>query len=165
MTRASALVRTLAVCAAIQQLGAIHQLGAQAPQPIAAGTRVRVTAPAAGLVRVAGRVESLSRDSLVLVPDSAIGSVRLATSALSSLEVSRGRRRHIAAGVALGYALMFGLGLAGHPGMDHTDAAPFAEAIGYGIVYGTPVALAGGIIGGSIRTERWDRVQLPAPAP
>ncbi len=157
--RASILVWTLGICAAIQQLGA------QAPQRITAGARVRVTAPAAGLVRAVGRVESFDGDSLVLVPDRAGAATRLARQSLRSLEVSRGRRRHVVTGIALGYALMFGLGFAGHPGQPHTDAGPFLEGIGYGIIYGTPVALLGGILGASIRTERWERVQLLPQAP
>jgi len=152
--RASTLMWSLAICAAT------HQLGAQPAEPVAAGARIRVTAPAVGLVRVPGRLEAFDGDSLVLVPDSAIGAVHLALAGVRVFEVSRGRRRHIAAGVALGYALMFGLGLAGHPGMEHTDAGPFAEAIGYGLRYGTPVAILGGILGASIRTERWEPVQL-----
>ncbi len=151
--RASILVWTLGICAAIQQLGA------QAPQRIAAGARVRVTVPEARLVRAVGRIDSFDCDSIVLVPDRDGAPRRLATKSLRSLEVSRGRRRHIAAGVALGYALMLGLGFAGHPGVPHTDAGPFLEGIGYGIVYGTPVALIGGILGASIRTERWERVE------
>jgi hypothetical protein len=139
----------------------IPDLAAQLPQQLATGARVRVTAPSSGLVRAIGRIESFNVDSLVLVRDRGGGTVRLTATSLQSLEVSRGRRRHIAAGVALGYALMFGLGFAGHPGVAHTDAGPFLEGIGYGIVYGTPVALLGGILGASVRTDRWERIPLP----
>jgi hypothetical protein len=59
---------------------------------------------------------------------------------------------------------MFALGFAGHPGQPHTDAGPVLEGIAYGIVLGTPVALLGGIVGASLRTDRWEIVPLPLRA-
>jgi hypothetical protein len=129
--------------------------------PVAVGSRVRVSAPSAGLVREVARVESLRRDSLLLRRDRDSGVVAVAAAVVQSLEVSRGQRRRIGTGIALGYVIMFALGFAGHPGVAHTDAGPVAEGIGYGIVYGTPVALLGGLLGASMRTERWNRVPLP----
>ena len=138
------------------------RLGAQQPVPaISAGARVRVTAPSVGLVREVARVQSVRGDSLVLRRDRDGVVVVTPAAAVQSIDVSRSRRRHIGTGVFLGYAIMFALGFAGHPGMAHTDAGPTVEAVGYGIVYGTPVALFGGFVGASIRKDRWAPVSLP----
>lgn len=131
----------------------------QPARSLSVGSRVRVTAPGAGLLNEVGRVESLAGDSLMLVRDRDGTAVWVGAAAVQALEVSRGRRRRIGTGVALGYALMFALGFAGHPGMQHTDVGRVAEGIRYGVVYGTPVALLGGVVGSTIRSERWVRVQ------
>ncbi len=79
-----------------------------AAQWLAPGQRIRVTAPQLSLHRQPGQLQWLDRDSLVL----AGGSQRWAVprDLLTQVDLSRGHRGHLFAGLAVGAAVGFGVG-------------------------------------------------------
>lgn len=74
-----------------------------AVQSIAAGTRVRITAPGALTpARQAGQLLALHPDTLVLLPDGSAASLALPLAGVTGIEVSRRRHRSTGTGILIG---------------------------------------------------------------
>lgn len=149
------------------------------PSAVAPGQRVRVTAEVRGQSShhsIRGTLVALTHDSVGVVIDGDLGGapVQLPVRAISKIEVSRGHKRHALAGALAGFAV----GVAGA-----AFALILAEAIRGGaactttnpdcnsnrglaagaLEFGLVTTSIGGLVGYSVRTEQWRRVDLPAP--
>ncbi len=126
------------------------------PPPVEPGQRVRVTAPSASRVALVGRLDSVDADSLRLrraVEPSMAISIR----DVVRLEVSRGRRRALGAGVGFAAGAVLGatVGAVAYSG---TDTPKETVALGSAAFGGVVGALFGLLIGGM--TDRWEEVSL-----
>ena len=137
---------------------------AQQPPSLAAGRRVRVTAPAAGIAREVGTLEAVTPDSVVwvrVVEQRLFYLVQLDTlrravprAALQSLEVSVAKKGHALIGLGIGMAAGAALGGLGYA----------ASSSRYGAGIFIPLLSAvGGAIGaaiGAAHTDVWRAVPL-----
>lgn len=153
----------------------IAQAQAAAPQP---GARLRLTfpcepqgQPSAGerrmRCRAAGRLVRLQADTLTL--DAAESTTSYSVSAISRVEVSSGIRSYRLAGAGAGFLVGGGVAFALlHTGGStslcdrsaNQDAIGSGECIGLAALGGLVGAGLGAIIGGFVRTERWQDVPL-----
>ncbi|HEX8694785.1 MAG TPA: hypothetical protein VF746_20330 [Longimicrobium sp.] len=141
-------------------------LHAQDAPRLAEGTRVRVTAPALAIDRQAGRVASLSVDTLFLARGPERTLTAVPRGAITRLEVSRGRGERgksalrmagigFLAGAAAG--ALFGLSCTDPECNEGLPAIGAAVGAGFG-------AIAGGVIGAARGREAWEPVPLGAAA-
>lgn len=137
-------------------------LGAQAG--LREGVRVRVESP--GAPRVTGIVHSVSPDSIVVFAEPGATKLGFARTSIRKLEVSQGRS---AASGAMKGAL-WGGGIFGAIGLIAAVSADSDPNSDYYLVGESPYALAlllavegagfGAIIGGFVRSEKWDNVNV-----
>jgi hypothetical protein len=122
------------------------------------GVKVRIYA--AGEPRVTGVVQSVTQDSLVVLAEPGATSFAIARSAISELEVSRGRSR--AAGAKRGARWGALGGLAGALAVMVTAGeepdAPSPVAIAVLVV--AEYAGVGALIGALVKAEQWDAVNV-----
>ena len=164
---------------------AVSSSGDPAAQPVPAGTRVRVTHtyacvrnpagqvqcsatfPRTRFTRVVGTMVTLAADSMILRTNQA-EALALPFPSIARLEISRGQKSRVAAGVGYGALAGFGTGaIVGvvlcRPGCgDETDLTPLVALVTGGIGAGAG-ALIGGLIGANSRSDRWERVPLDRP--
>ena len=145
------------------------------PSALATGRRVRVTAVLAGPVShrsIRGTLVALSHDSVGVVIDGDLGGVPVdvPVRAISKIEMSRGHKRHALAGALAGLVTgaVFVLVLTQvipSGGAACTTTNPNCGSNFVPASVGLPLVTAsiGGLVGYSIRTEQWSRVDLPAP--
>ncbi len=134
--------------------GAPTEISAQ--EPLASGSRVRVTAPDCALRGEAATFRVLRADTLVLE------TTECPLASVTRLDVSRGRKSWVGLGIFIGVsagalgAVVYckTLDVSGCKFFDD-DLTP-AIAIGFGALGG----LAGGIAGYFIKTDRWEEVPL-----
>lgn len=129
---------------------------------LAAGTKVRVTAPP--IERATGAVVRYSRDTLAVAPADNAAPYQIATSRITQLEVSRGTSR---LKWGLGGALLGGLivGIIGGVQGGNDDVTGLGAATGFtaGFLLG---AVIGGVGGAVLAPERWqDVTALAGSAP
>jgi hypothetical protein len=144
-------------CSPLASMAGQQQLAEQ-PAP---GARVRLRAPGVVAGRYTGTVLSRTPDTLV-VGRSVATFVRVPVSALTSLEVSRGKSRSRGAlrGAAL-CAPIFGavLGLVADDPPGRSAVAGRVQVVAAGALMG---GLGGAIAGAIMPSERWHRYDLPA---
>ena len=137
----------------------------QEPSAIVPGSRIRITQLEAGKSRRrSGTVVTAAADTVVLRPDGLGVTATVSLARISGLEVSRGRKRHIAVGVGVGFlagvgtgALVGALACKNHGclnGSDELGALVVALGAGIGGVVG--MLVGGGI--GAHRTDMWEAV-------
>lgn len=129
---------------------------------VAAGDKVRVTAASAS-GRFKATVLEVRPDALVV----RIGEgapQRIDLSGVQRLEVARGRRGHVLQGALIGFLPGFAFGAyAGNvlgcddQGPDCTDVG---AAVAGGLMVGGITAVAGGLVGLAVRSDRWEKVAL-----
>jgi hypothetical protein len=140
----------------------------QAPM-LESGARVRVTVDSAPPRVQIGVYQMVNDTALVLQSDSAQISIPLGL--LSRVEVSRGRHSHWLAGAGVGFLVGAGAVLAVQAGGNgSTDPCNQEQNQDASLSSGQCLAIAvagvalvtglGALIGGSIRTERWQDVPL-----
>jgi len=157
--------RILAISALVFLL---RPLVAQQPPSLAAGQRVRITAPPAGILRDTGTLRALTADSVVwlraiprrLVGRLAVDTVRtaVARSALRKIEVATSRRGHAGVGFLIG----LGVGLTvGEIQASRNECLIYICKPGAVVAQGAIVGgLLGAIVGAMIRTQTWADVPL-----
>jgi hypothetical protein len=142
-------------------------LTAQEPPSLVPWQRVRVTAPAAGLVRNVFAILSVTTDSVILVRQlspARLDTVRLPRTALQTLEVSLHRGSYALAGLGVGLAVG-GVVAArwatktANPSTGPTFGPELDNVPGILVIVGV-AGLAGAIGGGLIHTEKWSAVPL-----
>ena len=138
----------------------------QEPSAIVPGSRIRITQLEAGKSRRrSGTVVTAAADTVVLRPDGLGATATVSLAKISGLEVSRGRKRHMAVGVGVGFLAGVGTGaLVGAlackdqndclSGSD--DMGPVVVALGAGIGGVVGMLVGGGI--GAHRTDMWETV-------
>jgi hypothetical protein len=126
------------------------------PPPVEPGQRVSVTAPGASPVALVGRLDSVDADSLRL-RRALETSMAISIRDVVRLEVSRGRRRALGAGVGFAAGAVLGatVGAVAYSG---TDTPKETVAVGSAAFGGVVSALFGLLIGGMI--DRWEEVPL-----
>ena len=133
----------------------------QEPPAFVPGSRIRIAELGAGRSGLrSGTVVTAGADTVVLRLDRGGDSVPFALARISRIEVSRGRKGHIAAGIGLGL-----LGGAGTGALLGALAAPKTSkgngihvALGAGIGAGAGMLVGAGIGAFLWRTERWTAV-------
>jgi hypothetical protein len=132
--------------------------------PLAAGSRVRLTAPSLFDGRVEGLVLDVDEES-ILVGTEQGRPFRVSRGALTGLEVSTGRRGQALKGLAVG-AVLGGALFAAYPreefclDYEGTSCPERAEMIATGVVGG---GLWGLLIGHFTKTDRWSPVPAAGP--
>ena len=130
----------------------------QEPPAFVPGSRIRITE--AGSKPRAGTVVTAGADTVVLRLDSGGETATVALARISELEVSRGQKGHVAAGVGLGFLAGAGLGaLLGAAfapeGQEEGVAIDAAMGAGVGAAAGM---LLGGVVGATVKSDRWEVV-------
>ncbi len=137
----------------------------QEPSSIVPGSRIRITQLEAGKSRRrSGTVVTAAADTVVLRPDGLGATATVSLARISRLEVSRGRKRHIAVGVGVGFlagvgtgALVGALACKDHGCLDGSDEmGALVVALGAGIGGVVGMLVGGGI--GAHRTDMWETV-------
>jgi len=135
----------------------------QEPPPLAPGSRIRITEREAGKSRQrSGTVVTATADTVILRPDGLGPTATYSLAKISGLEVSRGRKRHVAAGVGLGFLAGAGAGaLVGAIGCNgclngRDELGALAVVLGAGIGGVAGMLVGGGI--GAHRTDTWEAV-------
>ena len=132
----------------------------QEPPGIVPGSRIRITELQAGKsVRHSGTVVAAGADTVVLRNPTGGATATFSLARISGLEVSRGSKGHVAAGVGLGFLAGAGIGaLLGvvHPASYTEDEIPVA-AVGAVIGAGAGMLL-GGVVGAVHKSDRWEAV-------
>ena len=118
---------------------------------VAAGSRIRVTAPAVLLDSASGTVVSVTADSLQFRRSGIWTTIALAD--VTRLDVRTGTRSHGFLGIGLGF---LGGAIVGTV-MSGPDDPGFSA---YSALFGIVGGLAGGIVGLMATTERWEPVTL-----
>jgi hypothetical protein len=142
--------------------------------PVAAGARVRLTAPGTGFKEHVTTVTDVRGDSIVFGAPHESRSMALTD--MTALDVSTGTRRHFwrGAGIGLGLGAVTGVALGAatykkcvpQHFLDcllEPESAGQAAAFG-GFVLGGVGLVAGAVIGALNRTDRWTSVDLPVRA-
>jgi hypothetical protein len=158
--RVCALALSLAPCASL-----VAQDVAKLPE---AGQRIRVSASALGIAELAGTLVSLGPDTLVIA--AAHRQLEIPTSAVTRIDVSRGRKSTAGKGALIGVA--GGLLVGGAIGYISCSAAvspatcfESQEGAQLGFLLmtaggGALGALTGALVGSSIRRDRWEPMDL-----
>jgi hypothetical protein len=131
------------------------------PSTIIPGSRIRITELGGSKVH-SGTVVTADASTVVLSLDTSGKTASFALIGLSRLEVSRGQKGHIAAGVGFGFLLGAGMGAligAGASGSSEDMPAEYSAAIGAGVGAGIGM-LVGGALGATVKSERWE--ELPS---
>lgn len=143
---------------------------AQAPS-VAVATRVRITAPKAGMDRNVGTVIRMWSDSISVSGKNGVYNVALRD--VTTLEVSAGTRNRAVRGGLIGFgtgALVgAGIGTAGYEEceIENSCLIPMgrAAAVGTGAAAGGVLGLLGGaMIGAFMRVDRWEARSVPMKA-
>lgn len=140
-------------------------IASQQSPPVKAGDRVRVMAPSVSGSPFVGTFVAVEADSLV-VHDS-VDTWRLSLASVEQLDLSRGRKPHTLLGAGIGFLVGGGVAVAvlftggSSSPCDQSanqDAMNSGECIGLSALGGLAGAGLGAIVGGLIRTERWQRI-------
>lgn len=141
-----------------------------AAQRLEEGARVRLGLPCttgAGACRVAGIFAGVRGDSVTLVRDGA--RIPYGLAGVRSLEVSRGEGSRWLAGASIGFVAgaattFFVLNSGGSTSVcnrsENQDAVRPIECAGLVALGGLVTAGVGALIGGQVRTERWESLPL-----
>jgi hypothetical protein len=132
----------------------------QDPPEVVPGSRIRITDLGADRSsRRSGRVLTAGADTVVLSLDTGGEAVPFPLAGISQVEVSRGERRHVGAGIGLGLLIGAGAGalLVASDCEDSYGACGPFTLIG-GAIGGGAGMVVGGVIGALRRTERWEVV-------
>lgn len=130
--------------------------------PVSLGARVRVTTiPGTSYPhRVVGTLLELSPEHLTLRASRARGrDIQLPRTAVSRLEVSRGRHSKVGAGLALGF--LGGAAVGALVGAN-SDCGEYSGGVCAGataLVLALPGLLVGGVIGATTHVDRWEEIQ------
>ena len=125
---------------------------------LVSGTRVRVWTREPNSERRIGTLAGLRGDTLMVLVDGDADTTRLASSAVTRIDASDGRRSHVITGLMIGAAAGGTIGYFMGKGLDNTSVC----GSGCGWLVAGPMAGAGGILGALLgavtRTERWKEV-------
>ena len=134
--------------------------------PVAAGTRVRVTAPNFGLEKRVATVTATRADSIVISFKGAQRTIALRD--VSSLEVSAGKRMRVVPyallGLGVGAIGGFALGYASYDGGSFLSNSPSDEGTWVGATLGVVGLFTGAIAGVFHRGDHWVTTQPPVRA-
>ncbi len=126
------------------------------------GVRTRIRAPGSVSGRLTGTVVNRTADSLSIAMENGVP-VRLPISALTSVEISRGKSRSKGAMKGAIWGGGFGVlsGLFSDSGQQNCsrNCASRGEIFAASVFGG---ALLGAGIGAAVQSERWDRLEVPA---
>jgi len=142
----------------VAMLPAATRLAPQDSTPLAAGERVRVTAPAMSPTPIVGAFARLGADTLVI--ETPVSTRRFPRASVTRLEVSTGRRSHVGQGAL--YGGIVGAGVAALA-LGSSSLCADLEAGGTCALVGAAgggVAgvLLGALIGSATKSDRWEEV-------
>ena len=142
-------------------------LSAQEPPPIEPGARVRVTVPDFGLEKSVGTCLALSNGSMQFLPQSGPSPRTIPVTAMTRLQVSRGRKSHIVGGAVLGGLTGAVVGgtvviLGTQLGCETTGgcSVDWGEGGRWIALFSVIGVAFGGGIGALVKTDRWEEVPL-----
>jgi len=134
----------------------------QEPSPIVPGSRIRITERDTG-GRHSGKVVSAGADTVVLRFDSGGKVATFSLARISGLEVSRGRKGHVAAGIGIGFLAGVGIGALLGAAFAPASASQTEEGVGLYVSLGAGIGagagmLLGGVAGASYKSDKWEKV-------
>jgi hypothetical protein len=129
------------------------------PYGVAAGTRVRILAPAHADQALTGRLVAAAGDSLVLASSQGAATARIPLGAVQGVALSEGHDR---VGSALRYGAIGALAGGVLAAASFRDHDPLGGFVGFfaGAVIGLPI---GGAVGAILAPERWHDVSAGTP--
>jgi hypothetical protein len=143
---------------------AVAPLAAQ-PEPqdttVELGMRVRVTAAPMEWVPITGQLVGLTRDSLLVLHPRRPRSVSVATSDLSTLEMSLGRARNRWTTMGAGAGAVAGIVLTRAVVETEPEDPVGVHGTADGIAYTMSGMVAGAVVGWVLAPERWRLARLP----
>jgi hypothetical protein len=133
-------------------------VAAQDAPALAAGQRVRITAPTLGLKRQVVTLDAVGGDTLLLGGD-AVRAIPLTS--VERLEVFEGRHGHPWRGAGVGFLVgaVTGAVLGPYTVPGEGDTAE-GKAVAGAVLLGAAGALTGVVIGALIKTDKWEEVPL-----
>ena len=142
----------LMACAAVPVSSAESQLNNLIP-----GVRTRLRAPSSINGRVTGTVIGRTADSLSIAMESGVA-VRLPLSAITSVDISRGKSR--SKGATKGALWGAGVGMLSGLFSDSSTEEDLSrgEVFVAGVLSGV---ISGALIGALVQAERWERLEVP----
>jgi hypothetical protein len=139
-------------------LGAPVAHAAAQNSPLQPGQRVRVTVPSWHVSKQQTAFQRMAGDTLVLL------SASYALADVARLDVHAGRKSHTWLGVGIGSLVGVGVGIGIYQAAGGSSTCPAADpatctlaVAGIGALGG---ALLGAVVGGSIKTDKWEEVPL-----
>jgi hypothetical protein len=146
-------------------LAAAAAVPASQDQPnLTSGDTVRLRTADAGSRRLTAIVVEVQPDALLVrtAPDAPARRIPLAD--LQRLEVARGRHGHVLQGAAIGFLPGFIFGAYAGNALGCDDQGPnctdVGAALGVGALLGGITAVAGGLVGLAVRSDRWQELPL-----
>ena len=130
------------------------QIAAQ--EPLASGSRVRVTAPDCALRGQAATLQAIRADTLVLE------TTECPMASVTRLDVSRGQKSHALLGAGIGFTAV-ALGVVIYcKTAEFSGCVPYDSdlTLAFALIYGGVGGVAGGLVGYLIKTERWEEIPL-----
>ncbi|HEX9084401.1 MAG TPA: hypothetical protein VF836_06665, partial [Gemmatimonadaceae bacterium] len=146
---------TLCAVALMTPAAGFSQMSAPAQARVDAGSRVRIAAPVFGTEKQIGTVVSVTRDTLVLRQGASTNNRSVATSDITTMEVSWEQHTHKAKGAIWGLLIGAGGGaIAGYASYSEPKSCADFSCIGsiFGPSSKGSSALLGGVLGGIVGT-------------
>lgn len=125
------------------------------------GAKVRVWSPQGQISGHVGRLVTVDEKTLTVDLGDAATPTVLERALVTRIQVSQGRKRHVALGALIGFATGAALGALIYANTE--DAGECCAPEVFAGVTGGLGALAGGLVGAVTKTERWQDVPLAQP--
>ena len=161
------LIHLTTALASLAPLVANAQVAESVAWPIAAGSRVKVEAPALGKKAQKGTVVATPGDTLVFTPATGNAAVSIGTPNISKLEVARGTHTRKARGAGFGFLIGAGIGAivgaAAHQECTGFCIFPSSRAFDATLVGGLLGAVGAGVgaLVGARAVDTWVPVTVP----
>jgi hypothetical protein len=143
-----------------------HGAPAQVPRQLVPGARVRISESHSGAATTeTGTLVAIRADTLVLQPEHRVDTLRIPVGSVRTLEVSRGRKSRVGAGI--GYGALVGVATGalvplavcgGDCGASSVGNFTGLLVVGGAVLGAVAGSVVGGVIGAAHSGERWEQV-------
>jgi len=155
-------VRIAALLAILASNVAVDLAAQQTAPALKLGDRVRVLVPTTEEPYL-GTIQALGSDTLLLAIEGDRDPLVLSLADMTSLELSRGVKSRWATGAALGAGTLGLIGFAVDCTTSDEESMVWGGGCGdgkYTLILGAAGAVIGGLIGSTVKVERWEEIPL-----